>query len=335
MSAKPLSVKRCLGWAIFLTIFALISALYITQSLQSLYIVIALAVLEISLSFDNAVINARVLETMSPVWQRRFLIWGLPIAVFGMRLIFPIVLVYITSGMPLWAVVYLAWAAPGDYQALLAQGYPYISAFGGAFLFMVFLQFLLDKHRTVFWLKRIEQNKWLRRVGRFEYSYVILVFLAGIYIYHLMPEFGVAVAYLLGMSLYLILHLAMGQARAASGAKMIIKQGLYGFIYLELLDASFSMDGVLAAFAMTTDIFVIMLGLGIGAIYVRTFTLALLAKKTLKTYVYLEHGAYYAIGFLGLVLVTKNFYHVSELITASVGLLLIIVAFFSSWRTQS
>ncbi len=332
--SAEISVKKCLFWATFLSIFGLVFVLYITRSLQSLYIAIALAVLEISLSFDNAVINARVLETMSPIWQRRFIIWGLPIAVFGMRLIFPIILVYLTSNMPLWAVIYLAWKAPGAYHSLLEQGYPYISAFGGAFLLMVFSHFLLDKHRKVVWLKRIEENKWIKRISRFEYSYIICVLLVGLYIFYWMPKLGVAIAYLIGMGLYLILHLFMSKANVVSNAKTLVKHGLLGFLYLELLDASFSLDGVLGAFAMTTDVLVIMVGLGIGALYVRSFTIVLLAKRTLQSYIYLEHGAYYAIGFLGIVLLTKNFYHISEFVTASVGLVLIIVAFSSSWRVR-
>lgn len=333
-SKSEISVKKCLFWSTLLSVFGLIFVLYLTQNLQSLYIAIALAVLEVSLSFDNAVINARVLENMSPVWQRRFIIWGLPIAVFGMRLVFPILLVYLPSNMPLWAVVYLAWKDPAEYQLLLTHGYPYISAFGGAFLLMVSSHFLLDKNHKVIWLKAIEQNKWIKRISRFEYSYIVLVLLVGCYLFYWIPKPGVAIAYVIGMGLYLVLHLFMGKANAARNAKNLVKNGLPGFLYLELLDASFSLDGVLGAFAMTTDIVVIMVGLGIGALYVRSFTIVLLAKRTLQSYIYLEHGAYYAIGFLGVVLLAKNFYHVSEFVTASVGLVLIIAAFLSSWRVR-
>ena len=68
-------------------------------TLSMLWIVLVLSVLEISLSFDNAVVNATVLEDMDKVWQRRFLTWGMLIAVFGMRFVFPLAIVAIAAGL--------------------------------------------------------------------------------------------------------------------------------------------------------------------------------------------------------------------------------------------
>ena len=104
------------------------------------------------------------------------------------------------------------------------------------------------------------------------------------------------------------------------------------FLYLEVLDASFSFDGVIGAFAITNDIVLMALGLGIGALYVRSLTVYLVRKGTLDDYVYLEHGAHYAIGALAVILLVTIQYEISELITGLIGVVLIGWSFWSSVR---
>jgi hypothetical protein len=99
---------------------------------------------------------------------------------------------------------------------------------------------------------------------------------------------------------------------------------------LEILDASFSFDGVIGAFALSSDIFIIMVGLGIGAMYVRSITIHLVEAGTLTEYKYLEHGAHYAIGALALIMFIKMFTEVNELIVGGLGIAFIIVALIHS-----
>jgi hypothetical protein len=120
-----------------------------------------------------------------------------------------------------------------------------------------------------------------------------------------------------------------------SGASALIKAsgraGFFLFLYLEMLDASFSVDGVVGAFAITPDPIIIALGLGlIGAMFVRSITVYMVRKGTLAEYVYLESGAHWAIGVLAVILLVSTGHHVSESITGLVGVAIIGVAFLSS-----
>jgi uncharacterized protein len=108
--------------------------------------------------------------------------------------------------------------------------------------------------------------------------------------------------------------------------------GLGAFLYLEVLDASFSFDGVIGAFALTQNLFVIAIGLGIGAMYVRSMTIMLVEKGTLAHYRYLEHGAFYAILILSLIMYAQSLVHIPEVITGLGGAGLIGIALWSSVR---
>jgi uncharacterized protein len=114
-------------------------------------------------------------------------------------------------------------------------------------------------------------------------------------------------------------------------AKATGKAGFFLFLYLEVLDAAFSFDGVIGAFAITTDPILIALGLGlIGAMFVRSLTVFLVRKGTLADYVYLEHGAHWAIGALAVILLVGIGYHVDEIVTGLIGVAFIGAAFLSS-----
>ena len=108
------------------------------------------------------------------------------------------------------------------------------------------------------------------------------------------------------------------------------KGGLGAFLYLEVLDASFSFDGVIGAFALTTNILLIAIGLGIGAMYVRSMTIMLTEKGTLQEFKYLEHGAFYSIFALSVIMFLQSLLHVPETITGLIGVALIGFALFSS-----
>jgi hypothetical protein len=119
-----------------------------------------------------------------------------------------------------------------------------------------------------------------------------------------------------------------------SGMGSLAKAGIIGFIYLEVLDASFSFDGIFAALVISSDIIIILLGLMIGAMFVRSLTIYMVDKNTLETLPYLEHGAHYSIAYLAISMWVKNFTHIPEYVTGTVSISFIIVALICSIRVN-
>jgi len=297
--------------------------------LTAIYITFLLVVLEVSLSFDNAVVNAKVLETMDPIWQKRFIIFGMPIAVFGMRLLFPLAIVAIVTGMGLFETLHVALDDPKRYEGILKSTETTIFAFGGAFLLMVFLDFFFEE-RDVKWMSFVENSRMLRRASAITNIELITAIIVGIVLGHITQDFGVVLAFMYGV----LLHSLLGVLDHFLSSDTV-KSGIAGFIYLEVLDASFSFDGVIGAFALTSNIFIIMIGLGVGAMFVRSLTLFFVEHKTLSEYRYLEHGAHYAIGILAFIMLLKITTHVSEMVTGTIGIGLISIAFAHSlWENK-
>ncbi|WP_348945646.1 DUF475 domain-containing protein [Chitinibacter sp. FCG-7] len=316
-----------------------------------LWIAFNLALLETSLSFDNAVVNASVLKHWDEKWRKRFLLWGMLIAVFGMRVIFPLLIVAIIAGMapmpgpialfdyfstgawPVNDVLSLAMVEPDRYAAILTSAHIEVTAFGGAFLLLVFLNFFLDHEKDTHWFKPVEQL--LSRLGKLEMAPVLLAMLLLLLMTASLPAaqgLRFLEAGIWGVIVYVLVD-GLGGVIGDEGTT--VKTGLGGFIYLEILDASFSFDGVLGAFALTKNIFLIAIGLGIGAMFVRSFTLMLVEKETLNAFKYLEHGAFWAIGALSLVMLLAARFHVPEVITGGVAALLIVLAVLHSWAIRN
>lgn len=298
---------------------------YFWLGLPSAYIVMLLCLLEISLSFDNAVVNAKVLEKMEPKWRRRFILWGIPIAVFGMRFAFPILIVAISSNLSIFNAFSLALVSPEMYHLALENSKETIFAFGGAFLLMVFLSFFFDEDREHKWISILESNIITQKLSTVSHIDVMIALAGGFILGYYTQDNSVTLAYLAGIILHEVIS-SLDDAFSANG----IKTGVMGFLYLEVLDASFSFDGVIGAFALSSNIFIIMIGLGIGAFYVRQLTLYFVDKGTLQEYRYLEHGAHYAIGALALVMFLKMFMHVNEILIGTIGIGLIIIALLHS-----
>ena len=122
--------------------------------------------LEVTFSFDNAVINSKVLAGMSQVWQKVFLTAGIFVAVFVVRFILPIAIVMIASGHGFMDVVNLALHKPVEYGKILHEASPMIDAFGGAFLIMIGLSYFIDYNKRVHWMRHVEPI--LAKAGRFE-----------------------------------------------------------------------------------------------------------------------------------------------------------------------
>ncbi|MBP3675385.1 MAG: DUF475 domain-containing protein [Campylobacter sp.] len=306
-----------------LTILGLVAA-YFLGGFVAVYICILLIILEVSLSFDNAVVNARILRHMSQVWQRRFIIYGIPIAVFGMRFLFPILIVSIAADMGMLQTLNLALNNPDEYHHALHSNKNQIYIFGGGFLLMVFLSFFFEEKETK-WIRFLEDNHLIKTFSKSQNITLFIAILTGIILIILTQNSTYAIAYFSAI----VLHLGLGmfdEIFSTSG----IKSGLMGFLYLEVLDASFSFDGVIGAFAMSQDIFIIMIGLGIGAMFVRSLTIYMVRQKILESFIYLEHGAHYAILALAVIMFIKIFYEVSEIITGTASMLFIALALIHS-----
>jgi hypothetical protein len=355
-------VLRTFGWSFGVSALALMGA-FLYGGQEALLLALILGVLEVSLSFDNAVVNATVLRRMGDFWQRIFLTVGVLIAVFGMRLVFPLAIVGITAHLGPTDAIRLALAQrpasdPNSYEALLTLAHPQIAAFGGMFLAMIFLDFIFEE-RELTWLSWLERP--LARVGRLDQLSVMVAAASLVVVATVLAEDSgeVMVAGVLGLITYLAVNSldrifevaaedehedgheseSAGKATGATGSRpvtaMVGKAGFALFLYLEVLDASFSFDGVIGAFAITSDPIIIALGLGlIGAMFVRSLTVYLVRQGTLSEYVYLEYGAHWAIGALAVILLATTGVHVNEIVTGLVGVGFIGASMWSSVRRK-
>jgi hypothetical protein len=303
-------------------------------ALSILWICIVLGILEVSLSFDNAVVNATVLKDMDPVWQRRFLTWGILIAVFGMRVIFPIIIVAIAGSLGPIAAVSLALNEPDRYAAIVSEAHVGIMGFGGAFLMLVGLKFFFDSDKEHDWIALLEAP--LRKFASLEAIEIIVVLLALFGVSTQLPldeAHTFLVSGVMGIAVFFAVEWIGHVLEAPEGAvEGVQRAGLASFLYLEVLDASFSFDGVIGAFALSNNLIVIALGLGIGAMFVRSMTIALVRQGTLSQFRFLEHGAFWAILALASIMFASVLYEIPEVVTGLVGALLIGLSVWSSVR---
>ena len=324
-TAIGLALGGWLGWATTGTI----------QGTATVFFVCCvLAVLEISLSFDNAIVNANKLKSMTPEWQRRFLTWGILIAVFGMRIVFPLLIVVIAAHLGPWEAMVLAATNPAEYARIMAEAHLPIAAFGGTFLMMVGLSYFFDHEKEVHWVRWIEEQA--SRYSSIRGVEVALVLSALLGFSQLLEgaerEMFVNSA-LYGLLTFLLVEVLGGFLdKRQQTLDAAAKGGFGAFLYLEVLDASFSFDGVIGAFALTQNLFVIAIGLGIGAMYVRSMTIMLVERGTLAQYRFLEHGAFYAILILSVIMYVQTLVHIPEVITGLGGAGLIGVSLWSSIR---
>jgi hypothetical protein len=309
----------------------------VSGTAQVLWIIVVLSVLEVSLSFDNAVVNASVLKEMDEVWQRRFLLWGIAFAVFGMRIVFPLAIVAIAAGLGPIDAVRLSLTDPAEYERIVSSAHVGIAGFGGAFLAMVGLKFFFDADKEVHWIGVVErQLAAVSAVKAVEIGLLLLVLWG---ISSLLPAeeaLTFIIAGILGIVTFISVEAVNtaleihDERRRIAGAA--VRSGLGGFLYLNVLDASFSFDGVIGAFALSNNMVVIALGLSIGAIFVRSMTIHLVKRGTLAEYAYLEHGAFWAIIALGVIMLFGAVTHVPEAITGLIGAVLIGLSFWWSLR---
>jgi hypothetical protein len=334
-----MAALRIFGVSVTITAVAMVAG-YLHGGPAAMFLLAALALLELSLSFDNAVVNAAVLRQLSPFWQRMFLTVGIVIAVFGTRLVLPLVIVWLTTDLDPLAGGALGFpdSSPG-YQKLITSAHPQIAAFGGMFLLMVFLDFVFHDH-DVKWLTWVEIP--LARIGRLGQQPVALAGAVLLLVDAQLADSGdnraqVLTAGVVGLVAYLVVNSLAGALRPPGrGAGSVVgRAGLVVFLYLETLDGAFSLDGVTGAFAITPDPIIIGLGLGlVGAVFVRSITVYLVRHDVLERYVYLEHGAHWAIGALAVILLLSvdHRFRIPEVLTALIGVVFIGAA--TGWSVR-
>lgn len=302
------------------------------KALGVVAIVAILSVLETSLSFDNAVANAKVLKTMSDVWKHRFLTWGMIIAVFGMRIVFPVIIVSIVADINPLAALDLALYSPEQYAKTLTDSHSVIAGFGGAFLFLVAFEYFINHEKDVHWIKPIERH--LAKLGEKESVAIILalIVLAIFQSFVQHDQYAFFIAGIWGIVTHELVKLAGSFANTEenTATTTVAKNGFASFMYLEVLDASFSFDGVIGAFVLSTNIFIIAAGLGIGAMFVRSMTIHLVEADTLSEFKYLEHGAFWSILILAGIMFASTLIHIPEAITGLLSVSLIGIAVFHS-----
>ncbi|HET9171093.1 MAG TPA: DUF475 domain-containing protein [Actinospica sp.] len=329
--------SRIFGFAHAVAIAALVGG-FVVGGTQGLVVVALLGVLEIAVSFDNAIVNATVLARMNRYWQRMFMTVGVLIAAIGMRLLLPLFIVAIGAHLSPWRAVDLAYADPNRYHSLLLTAQPGIAAFGGIFLLMIAIGFFREE-REVLWWPAVERHLPTVLGKRGVPVLIALLFTAAArFTVPAEDHMRVLAGCLVGLVGYLGIHLLSSRvadradADGASRPRATVEgQGAFLlFVYLELLDATFSMDSVMGAFSVTVDIALITLGLAIGAAYIRSLTVYVVRKGTLDEYRYLEHGAYYSIALLSVLLLWEVWRDVPDWITACTGAIVISAAWLTS-----
>jgi hypothetical protein len=303
---------------------------------SALLLTFILAILEISLSFDNAVVNASILREMAPKWRHRFITWGMLIAVFGMRIVFPLLVVSLVAHISPWHAIVLASTKPHDYATIMTSAQLPLAGFGGAFLLMVALTYFLNHKKEVHWIGAIETQ--LVKLGKIEAVELGLCLVLFYFLSRWIPDAEARLTFLTSGIAGLLTYIAVDGISAlirhpdSSHRGSLEAASMALFLYLEILDASFSFDGVIGAFALTNNLFIIAAGLGIGAMFVRSLTILLVEKGTLEHFRYLEHGAFYAIGALGMMMLLDVFVHVPEVATGLIGGAILILSLISSLR---
>lgn len=334
----PHSPFRIFAVSALATIVAL-GGMWWGKGAPSMVIALVLIAVEVAFSFDNAILNAKVLAKMSPRWQAAFLTVGALFAVFGMRIIFPILLVTLTADINWHQVLDLALHHPAEYAEKLEQAHPALSSFGGAFLLILALDFFVDETQDVTWITRIEHS--MRKLStNFAPPAITLAVVAIVSLLPFNHHGGTtAIAGVMGVVVYTVIHTLTSlfskvekkeMKKSSSAGAQVGMAAFISFLYLETLDATFSFDSVLGAFAVTSDIILIAVGLGVGALWVRSLTVFMVRRETLSSYKFIEHGAHYTIAILAGILFFSLFVNVPEVITGLTGIGVIVASIISS-----
>lgn len=267
-------------------------------------IVLGLIVFEIVSSVDNAIVNAHVLKTMSTKWRKIFLFWGIITAVFIVRGLLPLMVVWLSvPEIGFLGAFQSIIKSPPEIAQLINERKGIILIGAGIFLLLLYLHWLFLEKKDPYFvpdkLIKPQHGVWF-----FAFAAIILVAL----LYFARNSYLLMLTAAIGNALFFIIYGFREQATKQE--EMLHSQttqlsDLSKLMYLEILDASFSFDGVLGAFAFTTSIPLIFIGNGIGALVVRQLTIRGIEK--VSQYKWLKNGAMTSIGVLGIFMIIKSF----------------------------
>lgn len=296
--------------------------------MAALFTVVGLALFEIVSSIDNAVINAEVLHGMSERGRKWFLFWGMLFAVFVVRGLLPWLIVWgVTPSLGPVGAFMATLSSDPLVRAAVEHSAPILFAGGGTFLMLLFFHWLFLEEKRI----GLPHERFFVRQGVWFYA-VASVFLATIVWFALRTEPTMAFGAVVGSTAFFITHGFKDTAEKAE--KELIegetkKSDLSKIFYLEAIDATFSIDGVLGAFAFALSVPLILIGNGIGALVVRQLTVGNIDR--IQRYVYLKNGAMYSLCALGLFMLLEAFsVHVPEWAAPLCTVIIITVAAFAS-----
>jgi hypothetical protein len=295
-----------------------------------LIIILGLIVFETVSSVDNAVVNAHVLKTMSKKWRKIFLFWGIIFAVFVIRGLVPLLVVWLSvPEIGFMGAFHAAFSGSPDFKQLIEERKGVILLGAGVFMVLLYLHWLFLEKKDPYFvpdkLIKPQHGVWF-----FGFAAIILVFL----LYLARNSFLLMLSAAIGNAIFFILFGFREQAAKQEEILQGQQNNLSDFsklMYLEILDASFSFDGVFGAFAFTTSIPLILIGNGIGALVVRQFTIMGIEK--VSQYKWLKNGAMTSIGVLGIFMILKSFgVHIPEYLPTLATILFVGITFWESHK---
>ena len=292
-----------------------------------LTIVLGLCVFEIISSVDNAIVNAHVLKTLPDKYRKIFLFWGILFAVFAVRGLLPFVIIWLANpALTIPQVFLFVFQNNPEVETYVARSKPFLLLGGGVYLFFVFLSWLfLEEKKYAFLVEG-----FIHRRGVWFYA-IASIFLTGLVYYSVKTNPYLALSACVGVSAF---FLTDGFKRNAEDKEKELVSGHMSawskILYLEVLDASFSIDGVIGAFAFTVSVPLIIIGNGLGAIVVRELTIR--GIDVIAKLAYLKNGAMYSIGMLGGLMILESFGREYPFWLAPLNTLLLLVIFlYLSW----
>ncbi len=296
--------------------------------LNAILIIGGLAIFEIVSSIDNAVINAEILETMTPRGRRWFMLWGFIFAVFAVRGLLPWIIVWATNpALGFIGSLTATFSNDPSVAQSIALSSPILLAGGGVFLIFLFLHWLFLEPKAL----GLRHEKFFLRNGIWFYA-IVSIILAVIVWQSIKINSIMAFGAVIGSTAFFIMH---GFKQNAELAEEKMKKGgggksdLSKIFYLEIIDASFSIDGILGAFAFTMSVPYIFIGNGIGAFVLRELTVKNIER--IKKYTFLKNGAMYAIFALSIIMIVGAFgYEVPQWVSPVVMLTIVGFFFFKS-----
>ncbi|MEI6659896.1 MAG: DUF475 domain-containing protein [bacterium] len=287
--------------------------------------VLGLGLFEVVSSIDNAVINAEVLSTMSPKGRRWFLLWGLLGAVFIIRGLLPWMIIWLaTPGISAFQALIASFSSNHQVQTAIEVASPVLLVGGGVFLIFLFAHWLFLEPKNF----GLRGERFFHKNGIWFYA-VVSVMLTAIVWFSIKINPIIAFGAVVGSTVFFVTSGFKSNAESAE-RKLTSGEGhlsdLSKILYLEIIDATFSIDGVLGAFAFTLSVPLILIGNGLGAYVLRKLTVSNI--DNIKKYVYLKNGAMYSIGVLGVIMTATAFgVHIPE-ITSPIATFIIVGYFF-------